>query len=86
MIHFFFASKFALFTTVFHFFATPPYIFATPPYSPPTLTFTTHRKIRMRTSLRVDFRPSSSDASGTAVLATCTMCERSENYREEREE
>ena len=35
MIHFFFASKFALFATVFHFFATPPYIFATPPsFSP----------------------------------------------------
>ena len=64
--------------------ATPPSIFAAPPYSPPTLIFTTHRKIHMCTSLRMDFRPLSSDASGTAVLATCTMCERSENYREER--
>jgi hypothetical protein len=30
--------------------------------------------------------PSSSDPSCTAVLATCTMCERNENYREERQE
>jgi hypothetical protein len=37
----------------------------------------------------MDFRPSStddSDPSGTAVLAACTRCKRSENYREEREE
>jgi hypothetical protein len=27
MIHFFFASKFALFATVFHFFANPPLCF-----------------------------------------------------------
>ena len=88
-----FATTPYIFATPPYTFATPPifsphtpYIFATHPYSPSTLTFTTHRKIRMRTSLRVDFRPSSSDASSTAVLATCTMCERSENYREEREE
>jgi hypothetical protein len=73
--------------TPLYFHHTPLFFRHTPLYiRHPTIIFATHGKIHVCTCLHVDFRPLSSDASGTAVLATCTMCERSENYREEREE